>query len=521
MAARLGQYRSAASYGSAAGSSALPRLRPSPSSAALSVGREYVAAGRGGVRSLGATDAPCPDVAIYGARGSGEDYLASQAGMGPTVAKVSDRLLHGLPPTMRVLQVGLTYPAVTAASAIVGNSATYKNSVSSGAETLAHWLGQDVTRCPHVKIVLIGLSQGANVLEYMLTAAPQPTPVTRRIAAILLYGDPVRQPGKSYNVGPPDARGALVSPGLQPPTPNNVTPSIPPYLAGATQSYCLAHDPICGFTTDNFLHHLNVHSTYGQSPYVAAGAAFAVARLLPAVGPGQSSGGSLTRTVSVPGAANIFGAGHAVPPDPGGYHLKSGHGGGTLPPAAPLPTGVDRVLTISATGGVSCDPGAALNGPDGGCGGSTDINSYGGIAGIVDGQSAFFLMGVFLGPTEPHDPAPPRLNFSSDALGQNFARLTPAIGQTFFIGDGMTGTGTGARQQFVVPAGATRLFLGFADTVGFHGAAGWYDDNRGQLSVMLRVQPGASGAGFPQSSGPSAGQVAAYARTVLADHPVS
>ncbi len=48
----------------------------------------------------------------------------------------------------------------------------------------------------------------------------------------------------------------------------------------------------------------------------------------------------------------------------------------------------------------------------------------------------------------------------------------------FFIGDGRTGTGAGAAQSFVVPAGATRLFLGVSD--GF----GWFN-NSGSFAVTI------------------------------------
>ena len=43
---------------------------------------------------------------------------------------------------------------------------------------------------------------------------------------------------------------------------------------------------------------------------------------------------------------------------------------------------------------------------------------------------------------------------------------SPALNQIFFIGDGLTGTGTGTVQQFTVPAGATGLYLAAADSVG-------------------------------------------------------
>ena len=48
----------------------------------------------------------------------------------------------------------------------------------------------------------------------------------------------------------------------------------------------------------------------------------------------------------------------------------------------------------------------------------------------------------------------------------SFLNLSPLLDQLFFIGDGLTGTGTGTVQQFVAPAGATDLYLAVSDSVG-------------------------------------------------------
>ena len=53
----------------------------------------------------------------------------------------------------------------------------------------------------------------------------------------------------------------------------------------------------------------------------------------------------------------------------------------------------------------------------------------------------------------------------------------PELQQTFFIGDGEIPAGT--QQQFVVPVGATRLFLGTHD--GF----GWFN-NQGSFEVTIK-----------------------------------
>lgn len=190
----------------------------------------------------------------------------------------------------------------------------------------------------------------------------------------------------------------------------------------------------------------------------------------------------------VPGDANIFGAGHASPPAPGG------DGPGSLPPVFTFAAQAGQVLTFSGVfGTVSCCN-SSMTGPDGGpyASGTTDITSFGGISGIVDDQHTMFLVGVFLDDAEPADPAPARLDFGAGQLGENFVALAPQLGQVFYIGDGLTGTGTGLTQTFFVPPTATRLFLGFADAQEFGdpvSAPGWYGDNLGQLTTVLDVRP--------------------------------
>jgi Ca2+-binding RTX toxin-like protein len=155
------------------------------------------------------------------------------------------------------------------------------------------------------------------------------------------------------------------------------------------------------------------------------------------------------------------------------------------------------VLTFSSvTGSVSCcsGGGGTFNGPDGGllASGTTNITSFNGIAGIIHTNRTMFLVGVFLDNTEPSDPAPARLSFSNP---EDFTDLSPALGQVFFIGDGLTDTG-GAVQRFHVPAGATRLFLGFADAINFGNPTsppGFYSDNVGSLVIETEIAEACNG----------------------------
>ena len=127
--------------------------------------------------------------------------------------------------------------------------------------------------------------------------------------------------------------------------------------------------------------------------------------------------------------------------------------------------------------------------PDGGtCGAinTTNIASYGDISGMK-APGVMFLAGVFLGGTIP-GAAPPDLDFT--ALGTSFSELSPEVGQTFFIGDGLTGRGSGSMQHFFVPTSATMLYLGFVDGNGgtpFAGPNSHYSDNFGSVNGTLVV----------------------------------
>lgn len=170
--------------------------------------------------------------------------------------------------------------------------------------------------------------------------------------------------------------------------------------------------------------------------------------------------------------ANVFGAGHDVGPAPGGG------GRGTLPTLWPIAPGAASVEVTCAMGLVIPIRGVTgANDAEGDLVGGTNIESFEGISGIINTANGMFLTGVFLTDAEPADPAPERLDFSG---GADFESLSPLLAQTFFVGDG-------EGRRFVVPAGATRLFLGFADAAGYLGLPGWYGNNAGYLDVTVAV----------------------------------
>ena len=167
---------------------------------------------------------------------------------------------------------------------------------------------------------------------------------------------------------------------------------------------------------------------------------------------------------------------------------------GTEPVEISLPPGDNRVVTFAKVSGtIAGETNAPLHRADGvskfaGVTG-TDVESTDSVSGIVHNASSMFLAGVFFGDTDDHD-LPERLEFD----GRNdFEFVKPAIGQSFFIGDGRTVRGTKV-QKFHVPNGATRLYLGFVDAYDqassrpFRGSPGVYGDNIGSLVVRLMVR---------------------------------
>ncbi len=211
--------------------------------------------------------------------------------------------------------------------------------------------------------------------------------------------------------------------------------------------------------------------------------------------------------VVVPASANPYLAGM-----PNGSVCCAAAGG--APDSAPAQSPVQvtglaltpgTILTFGVTGSVSFSGGMPVDPPDGGV--INTIGQFGldgtpssdGIAGMKAPQDA--LVGLFLDDSLPtSSPAPPRLDFSPAGLGTSFPVLCPGLKEPFFIGDGSTGQGTGTVQQFVVPAGATRFFLGTVDGVE-------WSNNTGSLSVQVRSAP-------PAATGPLAAAVLPGSRSL-------
>jgi hypothetical protein len=193
------------------------------------------------------------------------------------------------------------------------------------------------------------------------------------------------------------------------------------------------------------------------------------AGLLASVGVAQAA----TITVIVPGDSNPNLAGQ---PD-GTSCCDTPPAGDVAPAQSPVlvPGGVTggEVFRFAATGSTD-GAGAGPTGPDGAY--IFNMADYGLGVAPANNVGVLGLIGVFLDNATPSgatEPAP--LDFSG---GLNFASLSPGLAQMFWIGDGLTGTGSGAVQTFIAPTGATRLFLGTID--GFQ-----WSNNTGAYTVEV------------------------------------
>ncbi|MCX6066076.1 MAG: hypothetical protein NT121_10020 [Chloroflexi bacterium] len=140
-------------------------------------------------------------------------------------------------------------------------------------------------------------------------------------------------------------------------------------------------------------------------------------------------------------------------------------------------------FTFQASGQINYFGGPLEQGflPDGDPNSNAQIDSFGGISAYQGPSGA--LTGVFLTDVIPLEPAPDLINFKTDGIGKDFARLDPQIGQVFLIGDGVNSAGK--PQVFAAPAGATRLFIGLVDAVAFYGTPTCYADNVGSFNYTV------------------------------------
>ncbi len=187
----------------------------------------------------------CAPATVLAARASTE-----RQGEG-TIASLVDKIQASV--NAGVTESAVVYPAT------LNN---YANSAAQGDSAMKSELQTIVNNCPNQKVVIVGYSQGAQLVGDVLggggggslgaATAPSPSSVTSHIIAAIQFGDPRHLPNKSFNQG--TAKGAT---GL---FPRPASESIDAFSA-ILQSYCDTGDPFCA-SGNNLAAHLDYDQKY-------------------------------------------------------------------------------------------------------------------------------------------------------------------------------------------------------------------------------------------------------------------
>ncbi|MBQ0852587.1 cutinase family protein [Streptomyces sp. NPDC057620] len=186
-----------------------------------------------------ASAAPCSDVEVVFARGSGE-----APGLGIVGA-----------PLVRDIKSGLPGKSVT--SHAVDYAANFsQTSAGPGASAMTDHVRSTAANCPDTSFVLGGYSQGASVTDIALgirttlgTGRTIPTDLAPRVKAVVVFGNPLQLSGRTINT----ASG----------------------LYGAkAKEFCNTGDPVCGNGRSTA-----AHLRYHVNGSVQTGARFAVDRI--------------------------------------------------------------------------------------------------------------------------------------------------------------------------------------------------------------------------------------------------
>lgn len=147
------------------------------------------------------------------------------------------------------------YPACGGQSSCGGVS--YDSSATQGTAAVVSAVNSLNSRCPSTKIVLIGYSQGGQIMDNALCGGAGATLTGTALAAVkaaIFMGDPHFVAGLSYEVGTCKAGGFAARPSGY--TCSPASPSI-------IQSYCDSQDPYCCNGNDAN-HHQQYVTIYGS-----------------------------------------------------------------------------------------------------------------------------------------------------------------------------------------------------------------------------------------------------------------
>ncbi|KAL2263969.1 hypothetical protein VTK26DRAFT_3963 [Humicola hyalothermophila] len=223
----------------------------------------------------------CPEIHIFGAR-----ETTVPPGYG-TAGQVVDLIKSAFP---GATSEAINYPACGGQASCGGIQ--YGDSARQGTDAVASAVNSFNQRCPNTQIVLVGYSQGGQIMDNAVCGGPdQGSGITsttppisasalNQIKAVILMGSPRYVAGLSYNVGTCTAQGFAARPRG--------------YVCGSNsadkiQNYCDSTDPYCCTGND-----ANSHQQYGVK-YGQQALSFVSARLTGGGGggtdPGNGGGG--------------------------------------------------------------------------------------------------------------------------------------------------------------------------------------------------------------------------------------
>lgn len=184
----------------------------------------------------------CAQVAVMTARASGE-----APGEGITGSLVTQIVNSS---NQTVSRASVSYPATLT---------NYASSSAQGVSALKTQLTNEVNACPSAQVVLLGYSQGAQVVLDVLggggggllgaTTAPVSSSVSSHVTAVATFGDPRHVVGQSFDLGTSTRNGLF-------PRTSGQLQALGGF-AGRIQAYCDSQDEFCDSGTS-----LTVHLTY-------------------------------------------------------------------------------------------------------------------------------------------------------------------------------------------------------------------------------------------------------------------
>jgi hypothetical protein len=226
--------------------------------ASLAVGAGVAALEAAPALAVASSNSPCATVNLIVARASTE--AEGDGAIGALAKEIQESV------KATVSQQAVKYPA---------QLFPYEPSVQAGDTAIKKQLEEEVSKCPGQRIVLLGYSQGAQIVGDALGGGggnngdgkanpPASKASTEKVIGVIQYGDPRHLPNKSYDVGTdPGATGIF---------PRLSNQSIDGFAADI-HSYCDTGDPYCAGGNN-----LNAHLKYVET-YDKAANSFIVGRL--------------------------------------------------------------------------------------------------------------------------------------------------------------------------------------------------------------------------------------------------